>query len=327
MKLSIIIPIYNIEGYLPTCLNSILQQDFSDYELLLINDGSTDSSGKICDEFALKNDHIRVFHKENAGVSAARNLGLEKAEGKWICFIDGDDQIEKDSLKTLMDYADLNDPELLIARSFHYENGVKKQEKYPFDNSFLNNSYGGYELIVSKSYKRGSVWGGIFNRSFLNKNQIRFPISLKNGEDSIFISLCHLYAKRLFFIDVDFYLVTEREGSASRSWSFDRVYKMVDNLRFLNNYIDAHPLSEEQRAILDFSKYGVISNIFNNLYHSFSFRNYFKILRAVRKELEYKLYFGKILLNKKKVKLLNLSLSLFSASVLFNQMFRQLSSQ
>ena len=88
--LTIIIPVYNTAPYLPDCLTSILGQTFSDFELLLIDDGSTDGSGTICDEYAKKDHRIRVFHKDNGGVSSARNLGLDNARGEWVYFVDSD---------------------------------------------------------------------------------------------------------------------------------------------------------------------------------------------------------------------------------------------
>src|SRR5690554_7865603 len=86
--LSIIVPVYNIENDIPNCLNSILSQDYENYEVLLINDGSTDKSGEIIEKYALKDKRFKVFHQENKGVSSARNLGLEKAKGYWVCFIE-----------------------------------------------------------------------------------------------------------------------------------------------------------------------------------------------------------------------------------------------
>ena len=100
-KISVIIPVYNTEKYLHRCIDSILAQTFTDYELLLINDGSKDNSGTICDEYAKKDSRIRVVHKENGGVSSARNMGLDNAKGEWICFIDSDDWVEKEYLKVL----------------------------------------------------------------------------------------------------------------------------------------------------------------------------------------------------------------------------------
>ena len=103
MPISIIIPVFNTEKYLPACLESILLQSYSDFEILLVDDGSTDESGKICDAYAQKDSRIRVFHKENGGVSSARNLGLDNALGEWIYFVDSDDQILPGGLQTMVD--------------------------------------------------------------------------------------------------------------------------------------------------------------------------------------------------------------------------------
>ena len=91
--LSIIIPVYNVEKYFRRCLDSVMSQSFRDYELLLVDDGSSDSSGAICDEYAVRDERIRVFHKTNGGVSSARNVGLEHAKGEWIYFVDADDEV------------------------------------------------------------------------------------------------------------------------------------------------------------------------------------------------------------------------------------------
>ena len=112
-KISVIVPVYNVEQYLPRCIDSILAQTFTDFELLLIDDGSTDNSGKICDEYAKKKDtKIRVWHKENGGVSSARNMGLDFAKGEYIQFIDSDDFIEKICLKLFIIHAKM--PILLL---------------------------------------------------------------------------------------------------------------------------------------------------------------------------------------------------------------------
>ena len=95
-EISVIVPAYNTKQYLPRCIDSILSQSFSNFELPLIDDGSTDGGGKICDAYAEKDSRIRVFHKENGGASSARNLGLDKARGEWITFVDSDDFVEKD---------------------------------------------------------------------------------------------------------------------------------------------------------------------------------------------------------------------------------------
>ena len=101
--ISIIIPVYNTESYLARCVDSILSQSFIDFELLLIDDGSTDGSGVICDAFADQDGRVRVFHKENGGVGSARNLGIDNAQGEWLYFVDSDDELMPDGLQVLVD--------------------------------------------------------------------------------------------------------------------------------------------------------------------------------------------------------------------------------
>ena len=96
--ISVVVPVHNTEKYLPRCIESLLEQDFYDFELLLIDDGSKDNSGKICDEYAKKDHRIQVHHKKNGGVSSARNVGIDMAKGKWICFVDSDDWVNKSYL-------------------------------------------------------------------------------------------------------------------------------------------------------------------------------------------------------------------------------------
>lgn len=121
---SCIIPVYNTEKYLRRCIESVLAQTFVDWEMLLIDDGSTDASGSICDEYAAKDERIRVFHKENGGISSARNLGLNYAQGEWIFFVDSDDSLPKTSLESLLARSsDAN----IIAGGFFVVGGGKKR--------------------------------------------------------------------------------------------------------------------------------------------------------------------------------------------------------
>ena len=103
MKLSIIIPAYNVEQTLERCVESVLRQKFRDYQLILVDDGSTDGSGRICDELAKRDHRIQTIHQPNKGLSAARNAGIKRAKGEYITFIDSDDYIASDTLKTLID--------------------------------------------------------------------------------------------------------------------------------------------------------------------------------------------------------------------------------
>ena len=135
MLLSIIVPIYNTEKYLEDCLQSILNQTFSDYELILVNDGSTDSSPEICEQYAERDGRIRVIHKENGGVSSARNCGIEIAQGNYIWFVDSDDTIAYDALQVLNEYI-REKPDLIVFNSPRQE-----QYKVNFMEAFLKEHY------------------------------------------------------------------------------------------------------------------------------------------------------------------------------------------
>ena len=122
-KISVIVPVYNVEKYLCQCIDSILAQTFTDFELLLIDDGSTDRSGRICDEYADRDARIRVFHTANRGVSAARNLGIGEARADWLCFVDSDDWVETCFLTSLYGDGFVMDESVVFQRIFiEYEN-------------------------------------------------------------------------------------------------------------------------------------------------------------------------------------------------------------
>ena len=98
-KVSVIVPVYKVEKYIGKCIESILSQTFKDFELILVDDGSPDSSGAICDQYAQKDSRIQVIHKTNGGVSSARNVGISKSNGEWLCFVDSDDTVDKDYIE------------------------------------------------------------------------------------------------------------------------------------------------------------------------------------------------------------------------------------
>ena len=126
-KISVIVPVYNAEKYLHRCIDSILNQTFPDFELLLIDDGSKDQSGEICDEYAKKDSRVKVFHKENGGVSSARNVGIDNAVGEYICFCDSDDWVEKTWLLSFFER--MCDNDMLITSFNIYENEKKVEFK------------------------------------------------------------------------------------------------------------------------------------------------------------------------------------------------------
>jgi glycosyltransferase involved in cell wall biosynthesis len=324
-KVSIIIPVYDVAEYLPRCIESVLNQSGIDLEVLLINDGSTDSSGEICNAYAKKDVRIRAFHQENSGVSSARNKGIEESSGDWITFVDADDWIEPNSIQEIINNNNNIDSDYIIAKSFIVRDGQAVIERYPFSNNLLNKKHKGTDLIIQSIYGRGSVCGVIYSRVFFKNNKIKFPLNLKNGEDSIFCTICSIYGEKISFSDSHFYNIYERDGSASRgNWTFDRVLNMTKNISYINQYIEKHNnLAQEAVYILNFSKYSVLSNMYNSFSDSFTIKNYFILREEVKKKLDGSIDTGPIKTNKFKVNLLNVSLDAFAILVLLkNKLLR-----
>ena len=178
LEVSIIVPVYNVEKYLSICIESILAQAYTNYELLLINDGSTDNSGKVCDEYALRDSRIRVFHKNNGGVSSARNLGLSKARGKWITFIDSDDSVSECFLNNLIQF-ESNDVDIIITRTLNKEEIMSSE--------YVNR-------LLRKSVPV-ELWGKLIRRNII-QDALEIPREIYYGEDMIANIAIGLNAKK-----------------------------------------------------------------------------------------------------------------------------------
>lgn len=175
-KISVIVPVYNVEQYLCRCVDSILAQTFPDFELLLIDDGSKDRSGEICDEYAGKDERVRVFHKENGGVSSARNLGIDNAKGEWISFVDADDWVSENYFPDSL----LNNSNDLILNKIsnqEYAQGMSERAKSVPSLFFQN--------ILNKQISLGP-WAKFFRRDIVEREKLRYYEDIKFAEDAIF---------------------------------------------------------------------------------------------------------------------------------------------
>ena len=215
MLFSIIIPVYNAESTLRRCLDSIVNRSFSDYELLLINDGSTDGSDAICREYAYKYKQIRYFSKENGGVSSARNIGLEQSHGEYILFVDSDDYVSENYFAAVSK-AMYNTPDLLMfgCRKF----GVNTSER-DTGTFYENTEIGTAERISSamRQYLFSSLWNKAFKRQLIEQNNLRFENDLSIGEDQTFIFTYAMHIKSIASIEDHLYNVDiSGENSLSR---------------------------------------------------------------------------------------------------------------
>lgn len=191
--ISVIVPIYNSENYLHRCIDSILIQSYTNFELLLIDDGSKDNSGCICEEYALKDSRVRVFHKENGGVSSARNLGLDNVNGEWVTFVDSDDWVSENYFSLFCNNC-LSD--LVVC-------GYKIDKKSgPFIGYNQINTVEGIKEHLSKHLSDviyRCPWGKFFRNIIIKQNKLRFDERLTFAEDSLFVINYLLYIKSISF--------------------------------------------------------------------------------------------------------------------------------
>lgn len=180
-KITIVVPVYNSENYLKKCIRSILAQTYDDFELILVDDGSTDSSGVICDAFSKQDSRIKVCHESNKGVSMARNLGIELSKGEWITFIDSDDWVESDYLYDLI----TNNEDFDFIISYYYIIGRKDWIKNPWE----DNSYIGCcirDAFDDNMRKFDFICGKMYRNSIIKEYGIRFNPMISYAEDLIF---------------------------------------------------------------------------------------------------------------------------------------------
>jgi glycosyltransferase involved in cell wall biosynthesis len=322
--LSIIIPLYNTEEYIANCINSCIKQDLSksDYEIIVIDDGSTDGSVSIVRKYQIKYSNIVIIHKENGGVSSARNLGIKSAKGEYILFVDSDDTIEENSLSSIVSELGEKNIEVLILNSYVNENKIKK-ELYSFPQVDNGEILTGFELYKRK-YIRGSVCGVVFRKQFIINNKLNFSEKIKNGEDFLFMTHTFLYSTSISHFDLDFYKVTRREGSASRYWDYNKVKEMLDNLKEIEYFINNNILSINQLSILNIYAYSIISNA---LYYFFSIHRlnrYFEIKEIIKNSRLYPIKTFGAKLFKVKIFLLNLSIDMFCFPFLIRQIYKDI---
>ena len=235
MKVSVIVPVYKAEAYLHKCVDSLLAQTMTDFEVLLINDGSPDRSGAICDEYAVKDSRIRVFHKENGGVSSARNLGLDNARGEWIAFVDSDDWVEMDYLSQLtydlgVDFVS-GGMQVTNGTCYRAENMFYSKEEI---NKFLQKHYSSI-FVVSPCNK-------LFKNEIIKQNDLRYDLKIYWAEDRIFVRYYLLYCssiKTISSIAYNYLLGVQKVSYAEKyNLSLGEVDYIASNIRSIEKKLE-----------------------------------------------------------------------------------------
>jgi len=252
-KISVIIPAYNIAGYIKKCLDSVLTQSFNDFEIIIIDDGSADATGDIADGYAAREKRVAVVHKKNGGVSAARNDGIELASGDYFLFYDGDDFIEPYALEELYRLIREKEADVLVYGYNRYRDGVLTEVCRPV---FPEGTYAGREIIqnllsrfVGFSFDGVNRWlkgerGGLYvenpalwrcmvRADVIRNDRVRFDVNLKIGEDTVFMSDLLSCVKNCYVSHKCYYYLVYRESSAIAAYETNAVAKLEGKRRLM----------------------------------------------------------------------------------------------
>lgn len=224
VKISVIIPVYNVVAYLEQCVESVLNQTCREIEIILVDDGSTDGSGMLCDVYALKDQRVKVIHQQNQGLSCARNAGIRAACGDYILFVDSDDYIETESCTRFLTVLDTGDYDLVRAKSFVTGPQGDEPKSTPKTDSTI--SFTGAEFMyraMKKGNMRMCVPYSLYKRAFILDNDLWFEPGLLH-EDELWTPQALLASGKICAWNYYFYHHREREGSICRSGWNERRY-------------------------------------------------------------------------------------------------------
>ena len=216
-KISIIVPVYNAEQFLCNCIDSILNQQLKDIEIILVDDGSSDKSGEICDYYAQLDKRVQVLHLENQGASNARNRGIELASGDFIGFVDADDWIDKDMYLDMLDKMIRVNTDVVICSNVIFNGESELYAGFPWeDHSVFGNKEIAEQVIPaflapmdieanSQQIVMGSVWKCLFRKEVIRRNKIKFDSQIKYAEDLIFVLQFLSKSKKVLVINAPYY--------------------------------------------------------------------------------------------------------------------------
>lgn len=282
VKFSVIVPIYKVENYLEKCVDSILSQTFTDFELILVDDGSPDRSPDICDAYVVQDKRVRVIHKKNGGLVAARNTGLLAATGEYICYIDGDDWVDSRLLETVHTRGiEKHDPDMVVfgfSKVFHdhIEGFMDALEEGVYSKERLTERVYPYMMYDNRRpFCSGLIfpvaWNKIYRREFL-LNHYCTEEKIRMGEDNAFVYECVWHSQKIYICNETLYFYNQlNSGSMVHSYDSDR----FENNQHLTSYIESRlggidPVLDEQ--INAFKAYWLIMAVFHEVKSGRPFR-------------------------------------------------------
>ncbi len=217
--ISVIVPVYNVADYLEQCLDSILNQTYKEFEVILVDDGSTDTSYSICDEYVKRDSRFHLFRQENKGLSAARNAGLELCEGGYITFVDSDDFVSPEYLQGMIENLKQADADIAICEHYRLENGTFYFQKHDLNDREIISSRDAFKRIHQVNY--AVAWGKLFKSSLFR--YVRFPVG-RVYEDSFTLPKLYMFCEKIVVLPDELYCYRQRSTSIINSqYSFEKI--------------------------------------------------------------------------------------------------------
>lgn len=263
MKYSFILPIYNVESYLEECVSSILMQTYYNFEIILVNDGSTDLSPKICDSLAERDRRIKVIHKMNGGQSDARNVGTKNATGDYIIFIDSDDFIMSNKFLENINKKTKNYPDMIFYKhqKYYHSNGCYDACKYSYQAALNKTSYAErINALVQTDSFFGMAWIKAIKRSIITNGNIQFDVNLK-CEDMDWNYYLVLNSKSIELIDESFIAYRQREGSVTATFKLKNLTDFIFTLEKWSKIVN----NEVSNPILRNALLGSLAKYYSNM--------------------------------------------------------------
>ena len=246
--ISVIIPVYNVEKYINECLNSVINQEYKNIEIICVNDGSTDKSMEKLEEFGKKDSRIRIISRENKGSSYARNLGLKESEGEYIYFLDSDDYISKDYLKNMYEKMAETDADIVFNDNIiSFDDTNRTKTKQVIKNKLENGIYKVDPEFINKRFLNPVVWSKLYKKSLITDNNIEFPIGLIS-EDAYFYFALMPFINTAVQNNEGTYYYRERENSlthqSKKIYKFDciRIFELIYDFYKKNNFLGKYHL-------------------------------------------------------------------------------------
>lgn len=291
-EVSIIVPVYQVEKYIRQCVDSILAQTFTDFELILVDDGSKDQSGKICDEYAGMDKRVKVIHQKNSGVASARNHGIACANGKYVCFVDADDWIEETMITKCIFQIKAKDADVLrhghIMELWKDEKCVSEEKKdAPNFTKILTHDQIAKEMEAFWLNCSNYVWNYFFKKEAIG--QIRFP-EIKISEDHVFVLEVLENCKKICFLSENIYHYCMRMGSSANRWQETGIRCQVEMIWACHHFMNSFGIVAERKMrlmanmVLNAYSYAIYLLCFPEC--KWSVREKLMKISEVRKELE-----------------------------------------